>query len=62
MAAVTPIRSLADTYGSILSREGGDVDIGRLASGGYGIEKRKQFIRDLGEICRLAKIGERADR
>lgn len=53
MAAVTPIRSLVEKYAAM-----DEVDVGKMASGGYGVEKRKQFISDLRELCRLARIAE----
>lgn len=36
------------------------VYIGRLASGGFGVDRRKQFISDFKELVRLAQIGEEA--
>jgi hypothetical protein len=55
MAAVTPIRSVSDLYSSME-----EVELGKIASGGYGVSKRKQFISDVRELCRLAKMAEKA--
>lgn len=35
-------------------------DIGRYGSGGYGIPQRDQFIKDIKELARLAKLGSAA--
>lgn len=37
-----------------------DIDIGRYASGGYGVDKQKQFLADLRHVCKLAKKAEEA--
>jgi hypothetical protein len=55
MAAVTPIRSVADQYSGL-----DETEIGKIAAGGYGIDRRKQFVSDVRELCRLAKIAEKA--
>lgn len=62
MAAVTPIRRLTETYSPArnFGPDGYEVYIGRLASGGFGVDRRKQFISDFKELVRLAQIGEEA--
>lgn len=52
---MTPIRSVADTYLSMSAD-----DIGKLGSKGYGPRKFDEFIADIRELCRLAKITEKA--
>lgn len=37
-----------------------EVDIGRLGSGGYGEERRKQYLSDVRELAKLAKLGSSA--
>ena len=61
MSAITPIRSITAKYdpSKDYGNDGYDVYIGRLASGGFGKDKRTQFVSDLKELVRLAKIGER---
>lgn len=62
MSSVTPIRRLTETYSPARNygADGYEVYIGRLASGGFGVERRKQFVSDFKELVRLAQIGEEA--
>lgn len=46
-------KSLAETY-----MEMDEIDIGRMASGGHGVDKRKQFVSDVRELARLARKAE----
>lgn len=54
MSAIAPIRSVADKY----ARMEAD-DIGKLGSKGYGRQRFDEFISDVRELARLAKITER---
>jgi hypothetical protein len=55
MTVVTPIRSPAEAYLAMP-----DTEIGRIASGGYGPKRFKEFVAEFREVCRLAKLAERA--
>lgn len=55
MSAVTPIRSVADTYSKMTAEE-----IGKVASRAYGGRRFDELVSDIRELCRLAKIAETA--
>ena len=61
MSAITPIRSITAKYdpSKDYGPDGYDTYIGRLAGGGFGYDRRKQFVADFKELVRLARIGEK---